>query len=71
VEKLVAVVFVVIGVIAVAAGVGLLFAYPVKWCWNYTIVHIWELPAITWGQAWCLSFLSGTLIKSQQYLKKE
>lgn len=54
----------VVGLLAVAAGVGLLMAFPIKWCWNYSVVAIWGLPAITWGQAWCLSFLSHVLIKS-------
>lgn len=41
-------------------------AFPVKWCWNYAVVTTFGLPAITWGKAWCLSFLASTLIKSTQ-----
>jgi hypothetical protein len=46
---------------------GLLFAFPIKWCWNYTIPYLFGLPVITWGKAWCLCFLSGCLIKSAGY----
>jgi len=63
-ETITVAVLAVIGVIVVAAGIGLLVAFPIKWCWNFAVVAIWHLPAITWGQAWCLSFLSHVLIKS-------
>lgn len=53
-----------IGLVCIAAGLGLLMAFPIKWCWNYAVVPVWDLPCITWGQAWCLSFLSHVLIKS-------
>jgi len=43
---------------------GLLLAFPIKWCWNYAIVDIFDLPTVTWGKAWCLYFLSRILIKS-------
>jgi hypothetical protein len=62
---------VVIGLLCVAAGVGLLMAFPVMWCWNYAVVSVWGLPAITWGQAWCLSFLSHVLIKSNMNTKSK
>jgi hypothetical protein len=48
-------------------GIGLLLAFPVKWCWNYALVSMFEFPVITWGQAWCLYFLSTILIKSIHY----
>ena len=53
-----------VGVIAVSAIFGLLMAFPIMWCWNYAIVHIWQLPTLTWGYAWCLNFLAGMLVKS-------
>jgi hypothetical protein len=65
-----AVFFAVIGVIVVAAGIGLLLAFPIMWCWNYSVVYVWHLPKITWGMAWCLSFLSITFIKSTLNCKK-
>lgn len=58
-----AIVFVV-GVIFVAALLGLLISFPIMWCWNYAVVSIWGLPVITWGKAWCLGFLAQCFIKS-------
>jgi len=43
---------------------GLLLAFPIMWCWNYVMPHIWGLPQLSWGQAWCLHFLAGMLVKS-------
>jgi len=63
-DKLIAALLLLVGGIAIAAGIGLLTAFPVMWCWNYAVVAVWKLPAITWGQAWCLSFLSHIFIKS-------
>ena len=53
-----------VSVIAVSALFGLLMAFPIMWCWNYAVVHIWGLPTLTWGMAWCLNFLAGVLVKS-------
>jgi hypothetical protein len=64
VGQIIAVIFVAIGVIAVGAGIGLLMAFPVMWCWNYSVVYVWHLPVITWGHAWCLSFLASIFIKN-------
>ena len=55
----------VIGIVAVAAGVGLLLALPVKWTWNATMPYLFAWPTITWGKAWCLMFLSSCLIKGK------
>lgn len=55
---------VVVGLLLVLGGLGLLLAWPIMWCWNYTMPAIWGLPHITWGQAWCLNFLSSMLIQS-------
>ena len=66
IEKIMTGVVVLIGTVVVVAGLGLLLAFPVKWCWNYIMPVIFELPIITWGQAWCLNFLAGFLIKSTQ-----
>ena len=59
-------VFAVIGMIGIIAGLGLLLAFPIKWCWNYTMPMLFGLNVITWGQAWCLHFLAGCLIKASQ-----
>ena len=52
------------GVIIVAAGLGLLMAFPIKWTWNVTMPCLFSLPTLTWGKAWCFHFLAGCLIKS-------
>jgi len=36
---------------------GLLVAFPIKWCWNYTLPWMFHWPSIEWGHAWCLLFL--------------
>lgn len=54
----------VVGVIVVAAGVGLLMAFPIMWCWNYVIPYLFALPTLTWGKAWCLGFLANVLVRS-------
>ncbi len=50
--------------IIVAIIVGLIMAFPIMWCWNYSIVFIFNLPEITWGRAWCLAFLFNQFIRS-------
>jgi len=49
---------------------GLLFAFPVMWCWNYAVVSVFHLSQITWGQAWCLMFLFGVFLKSSLSVTK-
>ena len=65
-EKIFTIIGVVIAVIGFTSIFGLLLAFPIKWSWNYTMVPIFDLPVITWGQAWCLNFLFACLIKSTQ-----
>jgi len=48
----------------ISMAFALLGAFLVMWCWNYTIPHIFDLPTLTWGRAWCLYMLSQWLIKS-------
>ena len=54
----------VVGVIVAMAGLGLLFAFPIKWAWNVVMPYLFGWPVLTWGKAWCLNFLTGCLIKS-------
>ena len=65
-KELLTATFTIIGVLIMAAVIGLLLAFPIMWCWNYTIPVIFGLKTITWGQAWCLNFLAGCLIRSTQ-----
>ncbi len=65
-EKILIAGLAVVGVVTVVACLGLLLAFPIKWCWNYTMPILFGLQVITWGQAWCLHFLAGCLIKATQ-----
>ena len=65
-EDILTAIFVIIGVLAFAALFGLLLAFPIKWCWNYTMPVLFGLKVVTWGQAWCLNFLAGCMIKASQ-----
>lgn len=69
-EKVLFAVVGVVGVIGIVVVVSLIFSFPVMWCWNYVMPYLFGLKIITWGHAWCLSFLSGTLIKSTLNCKK-
>jgi hypothetical protein len=51
-------------VLVVAMAFGLLWAFPVKWCWNATMPYLFALPVLSWGKAWCLMFLASILLKS-------
>ena len=62
-DKILTGILTVIGTVCIVAILGLLLAFPIKWCWNYTIPVLFGLNTITWGQAWCLNFLAGCLIK--------
>lgn len=53
-------------IIAGIAFISIFLAFPIMWSWNHAVVPIWELPTITWGQAWCLNFLAQCFIKSTQ-----
>lgn len=66
-EKIIAGIFAIAVFLIFLAAFNVIIAFPVKWCWNYTVVYIWHLPSITWGQAWCLTFLAGILLKSSNY----
>lgn len=58
-------------VFVVILVMGLLLAFPIKWCWNYAVVSTFGLPALTWGKAWCLYFISTSLIKSNLFCDKD
>lgn len=60
-----------IAFIIISAILGVVLAFPIKWCWNYVMPYAFGLPIIGWGHAWCLSFLSGSLIKSTLLSNKD
>lgn len=45
-------------------GLSLLLVFPVKWCWNSVMPYLFDLPTITWGKAWCLTFLASVFFKN-------
>lgn len=60
---------------AAAAGFALIFAmcaltaYPLKWCWNYTMPFLFHLPEIGALHGFCLSLLGSYLFKAKVDLK--
>lgn len=50
--------------VCIAAFILLGLAFPLKWSWNYVMPYLFDLKEITWGQAWCLSFIASMLFKS-------
>lgn len=71
VAKLVVGVIAAAGAIALVVITALLFALPVKWTWNATMPYLFALKELSVGQAWCLAFLAGSLIKSSTVVKAE
>jgi len=57
-------IFKAVFIIIILAAFSCLLAFPFKWSWNYVIPYLFELKYLSWGQAWCLIFISGFLFKS-------
>lgn len=70
VGKLIGVIIASLGIIVAVAFISLLLALPVMWCWNYAVVALFGLKAMTWLQAWCLMLLCNWLIKSNISVSK-
>jgi hypothetical protein len=66
-KKVIAAVF---GGVLLSIGLALFMALPIKWCWNYVMPYLFGLKTLSWGQAWCLTFLTSVLIKSTQTVKE-
>lgn len=58
-----------IGVLIVVAVISIVLAFPIKWCWNYAVVSTFGLPVLTWGKAWCITFLANSLIRASSSSK--
>lgn len=58
-----------LGVVAVVVVLALaaIGAFPFMWCWNYVIPVLFGLPKITALQAFCLSWVAGSIFKSSSY----
>lgn len=57
----------IVGAIVVIADIifaACLFAFPIKWLWNWLMPTIFGLKTITVWQAWGLMVLSGFLLRS-------
>jgi heme/copper-type cytochrome/quinol oxidase subunit 4 len=64
--------FFVAFVVSIMVGLfSFIIAYPVKWCWNMTMPHIFGLPTIGYWQAFFLYFLCGILIRHKSTETKE
>ena len=64
--KIAAGVLIAIAVFVVAFLISVLFAFPVKWLWNWLMPEIFGLSTISVWQAWGLNFLSTFFFKSTQ-----
>ena len=51
-----------LGIIAVAFGLSILLAYPVKWLWNSTLPELFAFKEIDVWMAWKLSLLGTFLL---------
>lgn len=53
-----------IGATIIVVIIAILFAFPIKWLWNWLMPVIFNLPEITVWQALGLNVLSSFLIRS-------
>lgn len=59
-----AVLFGILGILAVMFVFSLIVSLPVMLLWDWLMPTIFGLPEITWFQAWGLLFLCGLLFRS-------
>jgi len=65
-EKVIAIVVLFFGVVALALGVSFLFSYPLMLLWNGCLVGaIAGVAEVGWLQMWGISFLFSMLFKQQ------
>ena len=70
-EKVLAIVVVFLGVLVALVAFSALFALPVEWLWNGTLVEVFpSVKQVTFMQAWGLNLLAGMLFKSSSYNSK-
>lgn len=50
--------------------VGALYAFPIKWLWNWLMPALFAFPKIDVFQAWGLLVLSGILFRSSSSSEK-
>jgi hypothetical protein len=61
----------VASVLAIIVFFGLLVSLPVMLLWDWLMPILFNLPTITWMQAWGLMVLCGLLFKSSVSFKKD
>ena len=54
----------ILGIIALAFGLSILLAFPVKWLWNATLPELFGFKEIGVWMAWKVTFLCSLLFKS-------
>ena len=58
-------------VVAIAVFFGLLVSLPVMLLWDWLMPTLFNLPTITWLQAWGLMILCALLFKTSVSFKKD
>ncbi len=64
------IIFMVLGLALLGLAFGMLFAFPVKWLWNWLMPDLFGLKTIDVFQAWGLSVLCSFLFKSTSVSSK-
>lgn len=54
----------ILGIIALALGLSILFALPTMWLWNATLPELFGFKEIGLWMAWKIAFLCSILFKS-------
>lgn len=54
----------ILGVIALVIGLAVILTIPVYYLWNWLCPDLFNLPRVTFAQAWGLLVLCGFLFKS-------
>ena len=49
--------------LVIKIGLNMLWAFPLKWAWNYTITYLFNLPKLTWLHSFLLLFVLTSLWK--------
>lgn len=64
------IVFVIVTAVIVALAIGMLFAFPIMFLWNYVMPAIFGLPTITFWQAFWLKVLTAFMVPSPIQVKQ-
>jgi hypothetical protein len=46
--------FLLFFLVLISFGLDMILAFPIKWCWNYVMPYLFNLPVIGWLHAFCL-----------------